>query len=87
MVLDPDGILGKTESSFDQGGSGYDMSELKQAHETLPTHVGDEKGYEKVDPIFLQISNNPVAREEEFEARVVMIEYDANDNIVSIELL
>ncbi len=86
QISDPDGILGKSDSSMD-GAGGYDMAELQQAHETLSAHKGDEKGYDKVDPIRVQVSDNPVVREQEFEARVVLIEYDVNDEIVSVELL
>jgi len=84
--LDPDGILGKSNRAI-EGGGGYDTAELQTAHETLSGHQGDEKGYDRVDPIHVQVSNNPVVREVEVEARIVVIEYDADDEVVSIDLL
>lgn len=85
-LKDPDGMLGTSNSAMD-GSSGYDTNELKSAHESLSGHQGDEKGYEKVEPIFIQVSDGKVARESEFEARSVIIEYDEYDNVVSVELL
>lgn len=78
----------KKSSSVMGSGGGYDLEEIQQAHEVLSGHEGDEKGFEKVDPIFIEvIPNAQVVREEEYEARVVILEYDTYDNIVSVELL
>lgn len=85
-LKDPDGLLGTSTSALD-GSAGYDTEELKSAHEALSGKTGDEKGYEKVEPIFIQVSDGRVVRESEFEARSVIIEYDAYDNVVSVELL
>ena len=70
-----------------EDGGGYDMSELVQARESLDGNPTPEKGFEEVDPILLTVSDNPVARTEELEARIVMVDYDENDEIVSIEVL
>ena len=86
VIQDPDGILGSSKGALSSGG-GYDTEELQSAHESLSGHVGDEKGYEKVDPIKIHVSDGIPVREEEFEARIAVIEYDADDNIVSVELL
>ena len=86
IIQDPDGILGKSQGALSSGG-GYDTEELQQAHEALSGHVGDEKGYEKVDPIFIRVTDNPAVSEKEFEARVVVIEYDERGEVVSVELL
>lgn len=85
---DPDGIMGAIESSLEDEGSGYNLQELKNAHESLSGHVGDEKGFEEVEPIFIEVLPNTIAvREEEYEARSVIIEYDEYDQVVSVELL
>lgn len=77
----------KIDNSVLSGGGGYDLEELKQAHETLSGHDGDEKGFEEVESMFIQVNNGIPVREEEFEARSVIIEYDQFDEIVSVELL
>ena len=78
----------ETASTSAMDGSGaYDTEELKQAHEALSGHVGDEKGYEEVEPMFIQVTHEIATRSEEFEARSVIIEYDQYNNIVSVELL
>ena len=74
--------LGKIEE-----GGGYDLSELAQARESLEDNPNPEKGFEEVDPIQVTVSNNRVVRTEELEARIVMVDYDENDEIVSIEVL
>jgi hypothetical protein len=76
------GELGK----IDEGG-GYDLSEIQQAREAVSGKTGDEKGFDNVEPIFIQVTNNPVFREEELEARSVIIEYDEYGEVVSVELL
>ena len=74
--------LGKIEE-----GGGYDLSELAQARESLEDNPNPEKGFEEVDPIQVTVSNNRVVRTEELEARIVMVDYDENDEIVSVEVL
>jgi hypothetical protein len=74
--------LGKIED-----GGGYDLSELSKARESLEGNPKPEKGFEEVDPIQVIVSDNPVARTEELEARVVIVDYDEFDEIVSIEVL
>ena len=70
-----------------EDGGGYDLSELTQARESLDGNPTPEKGFEEVDPIQVIVSDNPVARTEELEARIVMVDYDEFDEIVSIEVL
>jgi hypothetical protein len=71
---------------IDDGG-GYDLSELQQARESLEDNKTPEKGFEEVDPVFVQVSENQPVRTEELEARSIIIEYDEFDEIVSIEIL
>lgn len=69
-------------------GGGYDLNAIKQAKEALGGNKDvDTKGMVDVDPIFIQVTNEEPVRTEEFEARVVIIEYDEYDNVVSVELL
>ena len=70
-----------------EDGGGYDLSELVQARESLDGNTTPEKGFEEVDPITVVVSDNPVVRTEELEARVVVVDYDAYGEIVSIEVL
>lgn len=73
-------------SGMDDGG-GYDLKELEQAREVNNEKSGDEKGFEEVELIFIEVSMGKPVRQEEFEARSVLIEYDEFDNVVSVELL
>ena len=74
--------LGKIEE-----GGGYDLTELAQARESLDGNPNPEKGFEEVEPILVIVNDNPVARSEELEARIVIVDYDENDEIVSVEIL
>ena len=74
--------LGKIEE-----GGGYDLTELAQARESLDGNPNPEKGFEEVEPILVVVSDNPVARSEELEARIVIVDYDENDEVVSVEIL
>ena len=74
--------MGKIEE-----GGGYDLSELAQARESLEGNPNPEKGFEEVEPILVIVNDNPVARSEELEARIVIVDYDENDEIVSVEIL
>ena len=76
------GGMGKIEE-----GGGYDLSELAQARESLEGNPNPEKGFEEVEPILVVVSDNPVARSEELEARIVIVDYDENDEVVSVEIL
>jgi hypothetical protein len=68
-------------------GGGYDLTELAQARESLEGNPNPEKGFEEVDPILVVVSDNPVVRSEELEARIVIVDYDENDEVVSVEIL
>jgi hypothetical protein len=70
-----------------EDGGGYDLSELTQARESLEDNPKAGNEFEEVDPVMVVVSNNPVVRQEELEARVVIVEYDQNDEIVSVEIL
>ena len=76
------GGMGKIEE-----GGGYDLSELAQARESLEGNPNPEKGFEEVEPILVIVNDNPVARSEELEARIVIVDYDENDQVVSVEIL
>ena len=76
------GGMGKIEE-----GGGYDLSELAQARESLDGNPNPEKGFEEVEPILVVVNDNPVIRSEELEARVVIVDYDENDEVVSVEIL
>ena len=80
-----DSIFGESDGIMD--GGGYDLKEIKKAMEANEAKTGDEKGFEEVEPIFVQVTEEYVVREEEYEARSVIIEYDVNDKVVSVELL
>lgn len=70
-------------------GGGYDLSEIKQAEETLGSLYEESKEeFQDVEPMHIVVRDGiEVARTEEFKARVIIIEYDAFDNIVGVELL
>ena len=74
--------MGKIEE-----GGGYDLSELAQARESLEGNPNPEKGFEEVDPVLVVVNDNPVVRSEELEARIVIVDYDDNDEVVSVEIL
>jgi hypothetical protein len=71
---------------------GYDLEELKQAKESFEEQHGgkggvDTAGYVEVDPVSIQISDEIPVRQEEYEARSVIITYDKYGEPVSVELL
>ena len=70
-----------------EDGGGYDLSELVQARESLEGNPNPEKGFEEVDPVLVIVNDNPVVRSEELEARIVIVDYDENDEVVSVEIL
>ena len=76
------GGMGKIEE-----GGGYDLTELAQARESLEGNPNPEKGFEEVDPVLVVVNDNPVVRSEELEARIVIVDYDENDEVVSVEIL
>jgi hypothetical protein len=63
------------------------LEEIAQARESLEGNPTPQKGFEEVDPIQVTVSDNPVVRTEELEARVVVVDYDENDEVVSVEVL
>lgn len=72
----------------EKSGGGYDLSEIENAKEALTGEKGDTKGFEDVEPMYIEVRpNSRVARTEEYEARMVIVEYDDFDNIVGVELL
>jgi len=71
---------------------GYDLEELNQAKESFEEQHGgkdgvDTAGYVEVEPLLIQISDETPVRQEEYEARSVIIEYDQYGEPVSVELL
>jgi hypothetical protein len=71
---------------------GYDLDELKEAKEAFEEQHGgkggvDTAGYVEVEPLLIQISDEIAVRQEEYEARSVIIEYDQYGEPVSVELL
>ena len=69
-------------------GGGYDLSEIERAEEALDSGQTNTKGMEEVEPMYIEvIPDSIVVRTEEYEARIVVIDYDENDNIVGVELL
>ena len=71
-------------------GGGYDLNELKQAEEGLRRQDPKKaaENFVEVDPMYIPVMPGvPVARTEEYEARMVIVEYDEDDNVVGVELL
>ncbi len=71
---------------------GYDLKELEEAKESFEEQHGgkggvDTAGYVEVEPVHIQISDEIPVRQEEYEARSVIIEYDQYGEPVSVELL
>ena len=68
-------------------GGGYDLKELAKAKESLEADPTPEKGFENVEPVFIQVSDEEPVRVDELEARSVLVEYDEYDEVVSVEIL
>jgi hypothetical protein len=69
-------------------GGGYDLSEISKAEEALGSGEVNTQEFQDVEPMYIEVRPNmEVARTEEYEARMVIVEYDAFDNIVGVELL
>lgn len=71
---------------------GYDLEELKQAKESFEEQHGGKggvntEGYVEVEPIFIQVTDEIAVEQKEYESRSVIIEYDADGDVVSVELL
>ena len=69
---------------------GYDLSELEAAKEAFNNEYSDGQSvqeFQDVEPILIQISDEEVVETKEYEARAVIIEYDAYGEPVSVELL
>ena len=82
-------ISSESWSMDEKSGGGYDLSEIANAKESLTgAKEGDTKGFQDVEPMYIEVRrNNKVVRTEEYEARMVIIDYDENDNVVGVELL
>jgi len=66
----------------------YNLEELKAAESLQEKGEASTDGMEEVDPLYITvIEGRTVARTEEYEARVVIVEYDAFNNIIGVELL
>ena len=66
----------------------YDLNALKQAKEAIGDNKDvDTDGMVDVDPLFIQVSAETPVRTEELKSRMVIVEYDAYDEVVSVELL
>ena len=66
---------------------GYDKDEL-QALKDSANEKGDVANeFVEVDPIYIKVSNEVAVEQKEYEARAVIIEYDARGKAVSVELL
>lgn len=76
--------LGKLDGDY-----GYDANEIEQIKAQESTQSNNSEFEEEdVDPIYIPVIEGVEAvRTEEYEARVVIIEYDAFDNIIGVELL
>ncbi|KKN46037.1 hypothetical protein LCGC14_0677310 [marine sediment metagenome] len=70
-------------------GGGYDLAEIKMAEETLGSLYEENKEeFQDAEPMHIVVRNGiEVARTEEFKARIIIIEYDAFNNIIGVELL
>ena len=80
--------MGKMELGKIKDGGGYDLSEIALAEESLSQESSViNNDFTPVDPIFIQVSDGEVFRTEEHTSRIVVIEYDELDNVVSVELL
>ena len=69
---------------------GYDLDELKQAKEQFEEKHGggvNASEFEDVEPIYVQVTSKTAVEQREYEARSVIIEYDQNGEVVSVELL
>jgi len=70
-------------------GGGYDLNELKIAEESFQENSEKTTAeFIEVEPLYIPIHvNAKVARTEEYEARIVVIEYDEQERIIGVELL
>lgn len=70
-------------------GGGYDLDELDKAQESLDGGKGaSTEGMVDVEPMYITVmENRAVFRTEEYESRMVIIDYDDMDNIIGVELL
>lgn len=68
---------------------GYDASELEALKEGFDADAqsGKQEVMMDVDPIHIQVTNETPVEQKEYEARSVIIEYDAYGEVVSVELL
>ena len=68
---------------------GYDLDELEALKGNFEEKQasGKQEVMMDVDPIFIQVSDEIAVDQKEYEARAVIIEYDYNGDVVSVELL
>ena len=84
------GITDEMDGEFDDSG-GYDLAEIKKAKEALSTDKDvDTSGMVDVDPLYIEVIPHiptDVFKTEEYEARVVVVEYNRFNEIIGVELL
>lgn len=67
---------------------GYDKDELQALKDSANESDGSVANeFVEVDPVYIQVSNEVAVEQKEYEARAVIIEYDARGKAVSVELL
>lgn len=77
---------------IEKGGGGYNDKELASARESFEdgTDGIKESEFKEVEPMYISViphAPEDVHHTEEFEARIIVIEYDENNEIIGIELL
>lgn len=78
--------ISPSRSAMDDGS--YNLEELKAVESQQQSGEVNTKDFEDVEPLYIEVrANREVERTEEYEARIVIVEYDAFDNIVGVELL
>ena len=71
-----------------EDGGGYDLDEIKKATEALAINKELPNDTQDVDPLYIEvIPHDTVHHTEEYEARIVIIDYDEYNNIIGVELL
>ncbi len=69
-------------------GGGYDLAEIEQAENQLKGGEVDTSGLVDVEPLYIEvIPHDSVHHTEEYEARMVILDYDEYDNVIGVELL
>ena len=71
-----------------EDGGGYDLDEIRKATEALDGNKDIPKDMEDVEPMYIEvIPHDTVHHTEQYEARIVIVDYDENNNIIGVELL